>query len=152
MDKPGILTLKRFESTDEGTFGRLSGHGLDLWTGELPWRDNKSDISCIPAGMYQCTMTYSARFKKRLYLVSGSHYRVGIRIHAANLCGDRQKGYTSQLNGCIAVGEKFGKIAGQKAVLVSQAAIRKLHEAMKDEPFFLEIIDVNALGHITSPG
>ena len=47
--------------------------------------------------------------------------------------------FQKQLNGCIALGERLGWIAGQKAVLVSAPAIRRLEEYFKGEPFTLEV-------------
>jgi hypothetical protein len=53
--------------------------------------------------------------------------------------GDLEKGFRSQLNGCIALGERLGWIEGQKAVLVSVSAVRRLEELMGGKPFLLEI-------------
>ena len=41
--------LTRNETGDEGTFGELSVLDRVFKTGELPWRDNNNDFSCIPA-------------------------------------------------------------------------------------------------------
>ena len=111
--------LVRIESTDQGTFGNLECEGIKFHTLELPWRDNKNDISCIPVGVYKCKMTFSNRFKRMLYLVEGVQGRFAIRIHSANLAGDKAKGFRSHLNGCIALGEKRGTMDGQQALLVS---------------------------------
>ena len=53
--------------------------------------------------------------------------------------GDSKKGFRSQLHGCIALGERLGWIAGQKAVLLSQPAVRRLEAYFKGKPFMLEI-------------
>lgn len=53
--------------------------------------------------------------------------------------GDAGKGLKCQLNGCIAIGERLGWIAGQKAVLLSAPAVRRLEEAFGGRPFSLEI-------------
>lgn len=132
------VTLERIESTDQGTFGRLYLDGNTYFTGELPWRDNKSDVSCIPVGIFQCVWTYSVRFKRFMYLVQNST-RVGVRFHPANLMGDKEKKFMAQLNGCIALGEKLGTIEKQKALLVSAPAIRKFETLMNKLPFELEI-------------
>jgi hypothetical protein len=135
--------LTRFESSDQGTFGRLEidGRPEKFFTGELPWRENASNLSCIPAGAYRCVLTYSSRFKRHLYLVAPVIGRAGIRIHAANLMGDSTLGLKCQLNGCLALGERMGTIDGQKAVLLSQPAIRKFQDLMGGDPFDLEVID-----------
>jgi hypothetical protein len=132
------VILERFESTDQGTFGRITFGEVQYYSGELPWRDNETDISCIPVGIYNCKWTYSNRFKRFMYLIRDDK-RTGLRFHSANLMGDKQKGFMSQLNGCIALGEKLGTIDKQKAILISQPAIRKFETLMNKLPFELEI-------------
>lgn len=131
------LVLQRLETSDEGTFGRL----LDWYTGELPWRNNAPSVSCIPAGEYQCVWAWSPRFKRSTYRLLSVPGRAGVLIHAANLMGDAALGYRSQLNGCIALGEKFGWIEGQKAVLLSRPAVGRLENALRQQPFVLEVRD-----------
>lgn len=53
--------------------------------------------------------------------------------------GDAAKGFRSQLNGCLAVGERIGWIDGQKAILLSAPAIRRLEAYFVGKPFTLEI-------------
>jgi hypothetical protein len=134
-----FATLFRLESTNEGTFGQISTQSFFAFTGELPWRENIPSISCVPQGTYQAILTFSPRFGRGLYLLGLTSPRSGIRIHPANLMGDRELGLRSQLNGCIALGEKLGWIEGQKAVLVSAPACRRLEEFFGREPFTLEI-------------
>lgn len=136
--------LQRMESSDEGTFGVLTFGTLVLFTGELPWRDNDNNFSCIPAGKYKCILTMSPRFKRKLYLVGPVDDRFGIRIHPANFVGDVKKGFVSQMHGCISLGEKLGWIKKQKAVLLSQPAVRRLMTATKSEAFELEVKDARA--------
>lgn len=131
--------LTRLDSSDQGTFGRLTAPGLSLFTGELPWRDNFASVSCIPAGIYRCYWTYSPRFRRMMYLVDGVPLRSGIRKHPANFMGDAALGFRSQLNGCIALGEKLGWMGGQKALLVSAPAVRRFEKHMGGRPFILEI-------------
>ena len=136
------VTLERLQSTDQGTFGRIYfGHNW-LYTGELPWRDNSPNISCIPTGDYQVVWNWSPAFKRNMYLVTGVGGRSGIRIHPANLMGDTQKGFRSHLYGCIALGEKIGWLDKQKAILVSRPAVRKFERYLGEQPFILEIKDV----------
>jgi len=47
----------------------------------------------------------------------------------------------SQLNGCIALGERKGWIDGQKALLISAPAIRRFEECFAGKAFTLEIRD-----------
>lgn len=135
------VVLRRLESGDQGTFGRVTAGPLSLYSGELPWRDNASSISCVPAGTYRAVVTYSPRFGRGLYLLAPTSPRVAIRIHPANVMGDASKGFKCQLNGCIALGERLGWMAGQKALLLSQPAVRRLMEFTAGRPFQLEIQD-----------
>lgn len=133
------VTLTRIESGDQGTFGKLKCGEFSCYTLELPWRHNDPDISCIPTGIYKCVWNKSTRFKKNMYEVLNVKDRAGIRIHAANLGGDKALGFRSQINGCISLGEKIGFIEGQKALLVSVSAIRRFETIMDGKPFELEI-------------
>jgi hypothetical protein len=133
------VIIERLETSNQGTFGRITFGDQVLFTGELPWRNNASDISCITEGLYQCRWTYSDHFKQGMYLIEGVEKREGIRIHPANLMGDKSKGFQMQLNGCIALGEKLGSIDGQKALLLSAPAVRKFESYMNKKPFILEI-------------
>lgn len=132
-------SLTRFDQSDHGTFGKLELADLHLFTGELPWRDNASGVSCVPAGLYRALLTFSPRFGKCIYLIDGVPKRAGIRIHSANFMGDASKGFHSQLNGCVALGERLGIMEGQKALLLSKPAIRKFENCMGKQPFLLEI-------------
>lgn len=133
------VLLERLESGDSGTFGRVITDGLVLYTGELPDRDNAANVSCIPAGTYTCSYTYSPRFRRQMYAIERVPGRAGVRIHSANLMGDRAKGLRCQLNGCIALGERLGKIDGQKAVLLSAPAVRRFEDLMAGKTFEIEV-------------
>lgn len=125
------VILKRIESTEEGTFGRLNIGSTCYFSVERPWLDNRPNVSCIPTGSYVCKWTYSPRFKRKTYEILKVPKRCAVRIHSANLA--------SQLNGCISLGFKLGKIEGKKAVLLSKPAIREFEKLMKEKDFILEI-------------
>ncbi len=137
------VILTRHESSDEGTFGTVvvpNGKYLEyFYSGELPWRDNASNVSCIPKGTYKALWTFSPRFKRKMYILEGTSPRAGIRKHSANFMGDDTKGFRRQLNGCIALGEKLGWMEGQKVLLVSSPAVRRFETLMAGQPFILEI-------------
>lgn len=44
-----------------------------------------------------------------------------------------------QLNGCVALGERLGWLEGQKALLLSAPAVRRLEMFFGRKPFTLEI-------------
>lgn len=137
------VVLQRRETGDQGTFGVIRVGAKTWFTGELPWRDNASDVSCIPAGEYACRMTLSPRFRTKLYELFGVPSRFACRIHSANLMGDKSKGLRSQLNGCIALGQKLGAMDGQKAVLLSRPAVYEFQKATGGKPFILEVRNVD---------
>lgn len=135
------IILERFETSDQGTFGKIRIKNEIFYTLELPWRDNIRNISCIPAGVYECRFSMSARFKRPMYLVSGVNHRDGIRIHSANYAGDVDQGLKSNLSGCIALGLHTGVMSKQKCILLSQPAVRKFEKLMNGKSFILEVIN-----------
>jgi Family of unknown function (DUF5675) len=135
--------LERFPSTDEGTFGLLTYGAEVTRTLELPWRENRKNESCIPAGVYTVAWLYSPKFGF-CYGVTGVPGRGNILIHAANFAGDVTKGFQSQLHGCIAPYTRDGKIRNssgvmQRAGLLSRPALLKLQAWGDTKPFQLEI-------------
>jgi len=135
------MTLTRESTSDEGTLGILRSEALEMSTGELPWRNNRVGLSCIPPGSYVCTPHVSPRHGKCFWLkdVPG---RTEILIHAANYMGSTAAGYRTDLLGCIAVGMGRGEDAkGQDMVLKSRIAMNKLIEYTENKPFMLEIIN-----------
>ncbi|WP_417874824.1 DUF5675 family protein [Xanthomarina gelatinilytica] len=80
---------------EEGTNGALFNSDKFLChTIELPWNDNKRNISCIPEGVYEIEPRFSKRFKHHLILKDVKD-RSFILFHPAN---DALK----ELQGCIA--------------------------------------------------
>lgn len=134
------IKLTRGPSTDEGTFGTLSYCGVDFHSGELPWRNNASDLSCIPVGVYKATVTHSNRFNRDLYEIMGVKDRFAVRIHPANFCGNVSRGKKTELNGCICLGSAVGQLEGQQAILGSKAAVAKFMELLGNQDFELEIV------------
>lgn len=136
-------TIKRRASTDQGTVGVLSFGGVSLFTMELPWRDNLSQKSCIPAGTYTCALVRSPKFGK-VYGVKNVLGRSHVLIHAANFGGNSDLGYDTQLHGCIAPATRLGTMRNargdmQLAGLVSRAALTQFMRWADDKPFTLRI-------------
>jgi len=138
-----IVRLNRAPSTDHGTFGAIRFGTRTLRTLELPWRDNRRQRSCIPPGVYQCALVNSPRFG-RVYGVRDVPGRTHILIHAANLAGDVELGWTTQLHGCIALAKSTGLMRNAKgrmqtAALVSRPAVNELMAWAGGQPFTLEV-------------
>jgi len=103
------ITLKRFISTDYGTFGVMTVDDKKFYTVEKPWQNNTPEISCVPDGNYTLTPHSSAKYGSVLCLVDKlkgiTHFkepdskRFACLIHVAN--------YEKDVLGCIGLGEKY---------------------------------------------
>jgi len=106
---------------------------FDFKTLELPWKDNRPGVSCIPAGRYQVVKHHAPAFGACFWLpnVPG---RTEILIHPGN--------YYTQIRGCILPGADFSDINrdGHRDVTQSRETIRRLLTILPDI-FFLEIIN-----------
>ena len=120
-------TGKLFIYDDEG---RLR---LNLYTLELPWKNNKRRVSCIPEGEYKVIKHRSPKFKNSFWIknVKG---RSEILIHAGN--------FYTQILGCILVGLDSRDINndGIKDVVSSRRAIERMYVHLPNE-FTLSIED-----------
>ena len=131
--------ISRTYPNTEQSLGALSTEGFSCKTIELPWKQNKNNISCIPPGTYLCKWTKSPRMSKEkgfdvfTYEVMDVVRRAGIRIHPAN--------YSRQLLGCIALGDsvKDLDLDGLNDVAHSGDTCKKFNEFMKGETFKLTI-------------
>ena len=134
------MILYRTDTSDEGTFGVLVYPDGWVYTAELPDRDNRSNLSCIPEGRYSLSMRTSQKYGN-VYQVNNVKNRSHILLHHGNFAGDRACGLRTHSAGCILLGSKRGRIHGQKAVLASRTARRRFELAMDFEPTTLEIIN-----------
>jgi Family of unknown function (DUF5675) len=135
--------LTRRESTDQGTCGVLSFGSEYTFSLELPWRDNRPQLSCIPKGTYTCAIVNSPKFGK-VYEVKNVPNRGNVLIHSANVAGDTTLGYDTQLHGCIAPNMKLGLMRNSKGVmqlagLISRPALSKFMSWADSKPFTLRI-------------
>ena len=74
---------------------------------ELPYLENKKDISCIPASSYGCVRIHSTKHGD-CFQVLGVPNRDGILIHRGNFASERQV----DTQGCILAGMHFQDING----------------------------------------
>jgi hypothetical protein len=117
----------------DGTNGELKDGGqLICFTIELPWRENQSNISCIPEGRYELAQRFHEHYGWHIHLLNVPG-RDWILIHPAT---DAQ----IQLRGCIA---PCSSLKGHGKGMASRAANDKLrtvvYEALKREKVFLTI-------------
>jgi len=119
-------------SINSATVGHISAGGLfECFTLELPWLDNASNISCIPAGWYEC-VRHTSPSKGECFSVIGVPGRTNVLIHAGN--------YTRNTQGCILVGKELVKLDADLIPDVSDS-VNTLTKMMRELPnrFILEI-------------
>lgn len=124
---------------DKQTIGLLTVyHNLikvfSCFTLELPWVDNKQNISCIPIGIYTVVKRTSDKYGLHFHIKDVSD-RSYILIHQAN--------FIDQLRGCIAVGDKLTDINGDglRDVTNSKSTMNKLLNVLPNS-FQLEIVNL----------
>ena len=136
--------LIRDRTGDHGTLGTLIAGDLTISTIEPPWRDNRRNRSCIPAGVYEVVPHLSPRHRRCL-LVTDVPGRSHILFHGGNLGGDVDRGWHTHTAGCILPGLRRGRIRArgklQSAVLSSRTAFRHLMRWADDQPLILEVIE-----------
>lgn len=130
MTHHGII-FRHHESPD-GTWGAFTTDGYAALALELPWRDNRNRISCIPYGRYPVVWDYSRHFKRHTYHIDDVPGRKGIRIHIANRIGE--------LLGCVALGYTTYPLGdGLWAIGRSRDAVTDMERHFSTEPWILEV-------------
>lgn len=130
------LDLIRVGQSEAGTFGvlRLGPIPFAL-TLEQPWRNNETNISCIPPTEYICRRIHSNKFGET-FEVQGVERRSHILFHKGNVLADTQ--------GCILVGEEFATDQSGGPILAASA--RGYNEFMAKltgmDEFTLRIVEV----------
>jgi hypothetical protein len=117
-----------------GTNGRLYvGDKLLCYTIELPWKDNRTRVSCIPEGRYAVEKRWSPRFQYHLW-IRGVPGRSLILMHPGNNA-------LEELEGCIApVTFLNGTGKGSCSKLALSKVLSVLHTAFeRNETPFLNI-------------
>lgn len=107
---------------------------------ELPWKDNASQISCIPEGHYEVIPRSSPKYGNHLH-VTNVKDRSLVLIHWGNYAGSMNpRTGRSDIRGCILVGEKFIDLDGDGIVDITSSK-NTFSELMKVAPngFILEI-------------
>lgn len=116
------ITLRRIKRNEFATFGVLLVPNLEapfLLTLELPWLENKKQISCVPEGDYPLTEIVSPKYGQ-VWLLENVPHRSEILIHVGN--------YPKDTHGCILAGlaAGLGNSIGQ-----SMAGMQLLRRALK---------------------
>lgn len=138
MTTPIQIVITRIQQNDIQTLGTLEVFNtteklFECKTLELPWKNNKQNISCIPNGHYFAKKHISPTFGKSIW-IKDVRERSEILIHKGN--------FYSDIKGCILVGEKHIDINsdGYKDVTNSTVTMEKLYNLVKD-PIYINIIE-----------
>jgi hypothetical protein len=126
----------------DGTNGEIRCHGQRVChTIELPWLQNRRNISCIPEGRYALRKRFTPKHQLHILVVDVPG-RAGILIHPANYA-------KTELRGCIApVSTLTGPGSGRQSRLANETLKELVLDALeKGEEVCLTIS--NAWGRIT---
>ncbi len=128
-----IIEIIRLEESEQGTFGVLRiDKQVFCCTLEPADRENKRSISSIPAQQYVCkpfdSPTHGGTFE-----VTNVPDRDYILFHAGNIARHTE--------GCILLGEHFGKLKGNRAILNSGNTFRSFLSEVGRQPFHLTIYE-----------
>ena len=111
------------------TLGSFYADGVVLAkTMELPWNENKHNISCIPEGVYHVKRESTSPGHEynhfRIYDVPN---RNGILIHKIT--------YVKDLRGCVGVGKAFADLNkdGSPDIIQSGKALQELYDTLPNE-------------------
>jgi hypothetical protein len=101
--------------------------GVIINTLELPYRDNKENVSCIPIGNYECSKILSPKFGET-FEITNVIQRTHILFHSGNTAQDT--------HGCILLGMRTAKLG----LLESKRAMTIFLDELKDcKNFMLSI-------------
>lgn len=131
------IELKRIYHPD-GTNGVLSYQGKKICeTIELPWRQNKRMVSCIPEGQYRLIRRMHAKHGDQLAVVNVPQ-REAILIHPANFALSELQGCIAPVTKCTAPGK--GNYSGVAVERLKRLIYPVLEE---DEAVYLFISSIN---------
>ncbi len=127
------IEIWRNHENKDGTFGILFVDGMRFGVSlEPPWKDNKMDVSCIPAGKYRAELIDSEHHGKA-YCLRKVPDRSEILIHPGN--------WKEDTLGCILVGESNEVIysdrypKGKPGISNSRVTYGKMMKVLGWEPF-----------------
>ena len=132
------LLIERYSDSGKQTIGEgfiINDEGFSLFnfkTLELSWKDNKSQISCIPTGNYNVVKRYSQKYKNHFHILDVKD-RSYILIHSGN--------FHTHTKGCILVGDDLTHLNNDNEIDVinSKITLKTLLNLLPNE-FKLTII------------
>lgn len=129
------VRLNRQEESAQGTFGILliCSQVFCVTLEPSDWL-NERNISSIPAQQYQCVQRRSPRFGETFEIIDVPG-RNHVLFHSGLVHGHTK--------GCVILGQHFGKLRGNSAVLNSGKTFRDFMRVMKDVDEFQLTIKEN---------
>ena len=131
VDDNGRQTVGKAIVVDRGTQNFV----FECFSLELPWKDNKRRVSCIPTGKYACSkVPATVKFPYDHADVHNVEGRSGIKLHSGN--------FRQEILGCLIFGDKLFDINkdGDVDVPNSRKTLNKLLSFLNEE-FEMQIID-----------
>lgn len=119
-----IRRIVDYGRPEEGTFGRLQFEDFMCYTVEKPWANNEPRVSCIPPGNYSLERHISPKFGDCAIIYGGTVSKFPDVNYTRNLILIHPANRSSDLEGCIGLGNKFGELGGYRAVLNSRNTVR----------------------------
>jgi len=127
-----LIRQKKKENV-AGQPGKLYVDGkMFCYTLELDWRQNQTDISCIPTGIYECKK--GIHHGAKVYEVpelQNVPERKDVEIHIGNFLTD--------IKGCILLGKELKIYKNKYWVKTSTVIFNKFMDKINEEDFLLEI-------------
>lgn len=131
------VKLTRTKAYKTATVGTLHIRTVNMiWlckTLELPWKDNLSNESCIPAGTYTCRKVKSEKHGETFEIINVP-CRMGILFHAGNRVPEDSRG-------CILLGCGIDCTDKKPFLLASRAAMKTFREMLSDFDTFELVIE-----------
>ncbi len=120
------VLIKRCSFTNEGVFGICEVDFFPICnTYELPWKQNKRNISCIPAGIYTAFRRKSPKRGYAVFELRDVPGRGNVQVHIGNKA--------RHIRGCILLGERIERAGKDAAVLMSKVAFNEFMGLLKGE-------------------
>lgn len=141
MKKGLSLLIDRYDDSGTQTLGKLyileNGYKsiFNCDTLELPWKNNNTQVSCIPLGEYVVVKRWSPARGNHLHILDVPG-RTWVLIHAGN--------YHTDILGCVLVGSDLKDLNkdGELDVINSRITLNKILNILPSQ-VKLEIVGVN---------
>lgn len=132
---------QRLTSDDNGTLSVMLINGRPYFvTLEPPWRNNQTNVSCIPPTppgvVYHAVKMFSNHFQKTLFVLNDVPDRDVIEFHIGNRAIDT--------HGCVLLGMEFD--VNEVAIVNSKVAFDHFMSMMPPDGFTFTVNDIIVKG------